>query len=48
MFKGDSNPNDKYVLSERALWTMNLIQVSSKSIEKGELWAFKEFNTANI
>ena len=21
--KGDSNPNDKYVLSERALWTMN-------------------------
>ena len=21
--KGDSNPNYKYVLSERALWTMN-------------------------
>ena len=28
-FKGDSNHNDKYVLSERAL-----IQVSSKSVEK--------------
>ena len=23
LFKGDSNPNDKYILSERALWTMN-------------------------
>ena len=22
-FKGDSNPNDKYVLSERAPYTMN-------------------------
>ena len=23
ILKGDSNPNDKYVLSKRALWTMN-------------------------
>ena len=23
MLKGDSNPNDKYVLSERAVWTIN-------------------------
>ena len=34
--KRDSNPNENYVISERALWTMNLIQVSSKSVVK---WA---------
>ena len=47
--KGDSNPNDKYVLSERALWTMNfdtsIIKIGWKM---GKLWAFKEFNMANI
>ena len=40
-FKGDSNPNDKYVLSERALWTMNfdtsIIKIRWKM---GKLWAF--------
>ena len=35
-FKGDSKPNNKYVFSERALRTMNLIQKSSKSVEKWE------------
>ena len=34
VIKGDSNPNDKYVLSERALWTMNfdtsIIKISWK------------------
>ena len=48
-FKGDSNPNDKYILSEKALWTMNfytsIIKISWKM---GKLWAFKEFNMANI
>ena len=48
-FKGDSNPNDKYILSERALWTMNfdtsIIKIGWKM---GKLWAFKEFNTASI
>ena len=48
-FKGDSNPNDKYVLSERALWTMNfdtsIIKIGWKM---GKLWAFKKFNMANI
>ena len=23
LLKGDSNPNDKYILSDRDLWTMN-------------------------
>ena len=43
------NPNYKYVLSERALWTMNfdtsIIKIGWK-IDK--LWAFKEFNMADI
>ena len=47
--KGDSNPNNKYVLSERALWTMNfdtsIIKIGWKM---GKLWAFKKFNMANI
>ena len=47
--KGDSNPNDKYVLSERAPYTMNfdtsIIKIGWKM---GKLWAFKEFNMANI
>ena len=49
LFKGDSNPNDKYVLSERALLSMNfdtsIIKIGRK-IRK--LCAFKEFNMANI
>ena len=47
--RGDSNPNDKYTLSERALWTMNfdtsIIKIGWKV---GKLWVFKEFNMANI
>ena len=47
--KGDSNPNDKYVLSEIALWTMNfdtsIIKIGWKM---GKLWAFKQINMANI
>ena len=47
--KGDSDTNDKYVLSERALWTMNfdtsIIEIGWKM---GKLWAFKEFNMADI
>ena len=39
--KGDSNTNDKYALSEKALWTMNfdtiIIKIGSKM---GKLWAF--------
>ena len=47
--KGDSNPNDKYVLSERALWTMNFdTSIIKISCEMGQLWAFKEFNMADI
>ena len=47
--KGYSNPNDKYVLSVRALWTINfdtsIIKIGWKM---GKLCAFKEFNMANI
>ena len=47
--KGDSNPNDKYVISEKAPWTMkfntSIIKISWKM---GKLFAFKEFNMANI
>ena len=47
--KGDSNPNDEYVLSERALWTKtfdtNIIKIGWKM---GKLWAFKELKMANI
>ena len=47
--KGDSNPNNKYILSERALWTMNFDTSIIKICWKmGKLWAFKEFNMANI
>ena len=46
--KGDSNPNDKYVISKRALWIMNfdtsIIKIGWKM---GKLWAFKEVNMAN-
>ena len=49
IIKGDSNPNDKAVLSERALWTMNfdtsIIKIGWKM---GKLWAFQEFNMADI
>ena len=49
VIKGDSNPNDKYILSETALWAMNfgtsIIKIGWKM---GKLWAFKEFNVANI
>ena len=49
LLKGDSNPNDEYDLSERALWTMNfdtsIIKIGWKM---GKLWAFKEFNMAII
>ena len=49
LLKGDSNPNDKYVLSERALRTMNfdtsMIKIGCKM---GKSWAFKEFNMADI
>ena len=49
IFKGDSNSNDKYVLSERSLWTVNfdtsIIKIGWKM---GKLWAFKELNMANI
>ena len=48
-FKGDSNPNDTYVLSERTLGTMNfdtsIIKIGWK-MEKS--WAFKELNMDNI
>ena len=47
--KGDSNPNNKYVLSDRALLTMNfdtsIIKIGWKM---GKLWAFKEFTMADI
>ena len=49
MFKGDSNPNDKYVLSERALRTMNFdTGIIKFGWKMGKLWAFKEFNMANF
>ena len=34
--KGDSNPNDKYVSSERALWIMNF---DTSIIKIGRKWA---------
>ena len=47
--KGDSNPNNKYVLSERSLWTMNFDTSIIKIVWKmGNLWAIKKFNVANI
>ena len=49
LLKGDSNPIDKYVLSERALWTMNLdTSIIKIGWKMGKLWAFKEFNMADI
>ena len=46
-FKRDSNPDNKYVLSERALWTMNFdISITKIGLKMGNLWAFKEFNMA--
>ena len=48
-FKGDSNINDKHVLSERALWTMNFgTRIINIGWKMGKLWVFKEFNMANI
>ena len=49
LIKGDSNPNNKYVLSERALWTMNFdTSIIKIGWEMSKLWAFKKFNMANI
>ena len=49
LVKGDSNPNDKYVLSERALGTMNFdTSIIKMGWKMGKFWAFKEFNMANI
>ena len=44
-----SNPNYKYVLSERGLWTM-IFDTSTIKIgwEMGKIWAFKKFNMANM
>ena len=48
-FKGDSNPKDKFILSERGLWTMNFdTSIIIIGWKMGNLWAFKEFNMANI
>ena len=48
-FKGDSNPNDKYILSERALWNMNFdTSITKIGWKMDKLWAFKEFDIANI
>ena len=47
--KGDSNPNNKYVLAERAQWTMNFdTSINKIGWKMGKLSAFKEFNMANI
>ena len=47
--KGDSNPNNKYVLSERDLWNMNFgTSIIKIGWTMGKLWAYKEFNMANI
>ena len=47
--KGDSNPNDKYVLSVRALRTMYFdTSITKIGWKMGKLWAFKDFNKANI
>ena len=49
LVKGDSNPNDKYVLSERALLTMNFdTSVIKIGWKMSKLWAFKKFNMAAI
>ena len=37
-FKGDSNPNDKYIVSTRALWTMNFDTSIIKSVENKEVF----------
>ena len=36
--KGDSNPNGKYVLSERALWAMNFDTSFIKNVIKMEMF----------
>ena len=47
--KGDSNPKYKYVLSKGALRTMNFdTSIIIIGWKMGKLWAFKEFNMANI
>ena len=49
IFKEDSNPNDKYDLSERAPWTMNFnTSIINIGWKMGKLWAFQEINMANI
>ena len=49
IIKGNSNPNDKYVLSKRALCTMNFdISIIKIGWKMGKLWASKEFNMATI
>ena len=49
LLKGDSIPNDKLILSERALWTMNFdTSVIKIGWKMGKLWALKKFNMANI
>ena len=48
-FKGDRNPNNKYVSLERALKTMNFdTSVSNVGLKMRKLWAFKEINMADI
>ena len=48
-FKGDHNPNNKYVSLERALKTTDFdISVSKISWKMRKLWAFKEMNMADI
>ena len=47
--KGVSNPNNKYVLLKRALWTMNFdTSIIKNGWKMGKLWTFREFNMANI
>ena len=47
--KGDSNPKNKYVLSESALWSMNFdTSITKIGLKMDKLLAFKEFNMANI
>ena len=49
MIKGDSNPNNKYILPERALYTMNFdTSIFIVGWQMSKLWAFKEFNMADI
>ena len=43
LVNGDSNPNDKYVWSERALWNMNFdTSIIKMGWKMGKLWAVKD------